>query len=353
VFGPTEREWETRDQAAFYADLLSRYGGALPIAQLVRQQEDGTTQSFEQRLAGYANHRSENLRRRYLDVPWFLSDLFYRITEQNAVGAGAYTQLVSALVEESSDELLFLSLNYDTLLERSLQALSGWHPETMSDYTSGRVAVVKPHGSIDWVHDISDLAPGDWSVEKIRQAPVRLIGAGGPVLTHWPTFHTGKKAVAGYPAITAPIARKSAEQAVCPPAHLTFARQFIAEADRLLVIGASGLDEDLIEWLSCARRLVQFTLVDFSPSSDARTLVRTWERYAFACSVALAHASHVVHRNGFRRFASGPALQTFVSGQDQEGAADFARTYRNLHAQKLNPTLALSAGLGAGLGVEP
>ena len=53
-----------------------------------------------------------------------------------------------------------------------------------------------------------------------------------------------------YPVLTAPAAGKAATGMVCPEKHIATAREFLKNCSRFLIIGASGLDDDLWELLS-------------------------------------------------------------------------------------------------------
>ena len=52
-----------------------------------------------------------------------------------------------------------------------------------------------------------------------------------------------------YPVLTAPLAGKNLKDAVCPARHMDAARDFLKDCRKFLIIGTSGLDEDLLALL--------------------------------------------------------------------------------------------------------
>src|SRR5690606_29256469 len=61
------------------------------------------------------------------------------------------------------------------------------------------------------------------------------------------TFNLDFDGNAWFPVLTAPLAEKGPHSMVCPPEHVQALRSAVSRADKILFVGTSGLDTDLLE----------------------------------------------------------------------------------------------------------
>jgi hypothetical protein len=74
-----------------------------------------------------------------------------------------------------------------------------------------------------------------------------------------------------YPILTAPVTGKDQKQFRCPESHLAFAREFLKTCRRFLVIGNSGYDDDLHEFLQDSVDQDTTKALHFVGSDDVET----------------------------------------------------------------------------------
>jgi hypothetical protein len=156
-------------------------------------------------------------------------------------------------------EVLFVTLNYDLLLDRRLDVLSPLN--TLQDYVKPdrRWALIKLHGSVDWgrvVQSGSVEGPGDLFrppadlaySHQIEIAPRYLAGAGESSLN---TFrrHPPDGPYIQFPALSVPLGEE--DELSCPPEHVEHmtSRIQLSEGLHILVVGYSGIDLEVLNLL--------------------------------------------------------------------------------------------------------
>ncbi len=238
-----------------YSDILKKYRGAQLLApQLASRVKSGEI-SIEQELRRYAEHTSPNLTQAFKHIPPYLRDLLIKASYSYTDYPSNYNKLVIELLEEHSHEVLFITLNYDTLLEQALGLLNSnsYNFNDVYSYcTQGRSGnIVKLHGSIDWLRLIPDSAGKTWD-QAISMFNVLDKYDGSNIIvdlpSDLPSFTRDKHRV--YPLLSAPMAGKDSSNMVCPESHLEFAKDFLQDCGKFLIIGSSGLDDDLLSFLN-------------------------------------------------------------------------------------------------------
>jgi hypothetical protein len=226
--------------------------------------------SLEQRLFELAQHADEESRRWFKDVPPYIRDVIVASADWTRRPRN-YDKICQILCREHRNDVTFLTLNYDTFLERAI----GRDFATQPSYIDANPSVVKLHGSVDWWYPIGELRE-QYSAVIERFDPLHV---GGVSPGHFSTVNldSHRKGYRSesywlFPAITAPLAGKDMSSFVCPSNHLDPAKGRLARCTKLLIMGASGVDghvlELLEEHLSEKLQLVHF--VGYSPkySSD-------------------------------------------------------------------------------------
>ncbi len=247
-----------------YSEVLRRYPGAEFLAQNLATLVTSGQASIEDALRHYAEHSSTIIRKYFKQVPGYLRDLLFLASYQYTSVPSSYIQLVTELLAEHPHDLLFMVLNYDTLLESALNRFdNGFQFNTITGYVAdGRPAkVVKLHGSINWFKFLGPVPPGG----NNQEAWVNQV-AGYDIFQ---TVHENEILIADvasvcdysgvqkpynlyYPIITAPLAGKDISKAVCPQSHIKVANEFLQDCQKFLIIGTSGLDEDLLTIIDSA-----------------------------------------------------------------------------------------------------
>lgn len=305
-------------------DVLSRYSGATFLAQnLIADLANGT--GLEDALRHYADHPSEQLKQRFKHIPPYLRDLLWLCSGSYTRVPSGYVRLVTELLAEHPHEAMFIVMNYDDLLEKALESFDSEYSFVNMDnyiYRHRPAKVVKLHGSIDWFRPV----PGhdltwDKAVERLDiQKPfldVRVIKHGSvtrDTKVSKDIWGVGFDSYV-YPVLTAPLAGKGLTDVVCPATHQSFAREFIAKCGKVLVIGTSGMDDDLLDLLNSSLNQEATKLIHFVGDAEGTD-----------------HALGLF-RNGVGIFRNGPRVSEFYGGfQSYVNSPEF----KGIAAESLN-----------------
>lgn len=143
-----------------FDEILKKYPGALSFRSDISLCPD-IEEYFQNKYDLSQGPGGETLQLQILNVQFYLQDLFYSISHEYIdFGTSNYDILVSQAYEyylRSKEEVLFVSFNYDTLLEKSIENICKVRFDTIQDYMKSPLKVFKPHGSCNWVRTIADL----------------------------------------------------------------------------------------------------------------------------------------------------------------------------------------------------
>ena len=217
--------------------------------------------NLEQKLREYANDNNQRIRRLFKDIPIYIRSVLIDCSTHYYEHSGAHAFLIKRILSDHPHHVLFISLNYDVLLEHSLASYSGKSIIDMDEYVAKerQALIVKLHGSIDWLTPIGDVDPQrpediSWeeAVENLDLSKsVELIWKlAVPHQFHSKNFSHPYKQKHVYPVLTAPLAGKKPLDIVCPASHIQAVKDFVPQCRKFLFIGTSGLDEDLLSLLN-------------------------------------------------------------------------------------------------------
>lgn len=219
--------------------------------------------------------------------------------------------------------MLFLVLNYDDLLEQALYQFTAGviRFESLDDYvrTDQPAKIIKLHGSINWFKSIGP-QNGDWAT-YVRTSDVLAkppdnevhVAARDGKSNQTRTYQVEISGQRVYPVLTAPLAGKGTTAMVCPEKHLATASEFLNDCSRFLIIGASGLDDDLLDLLSNAVR-GRSPWLQFVSGSDAEGK-EVWQRFASgvgAFASGAKSAGELVFDGGFRKYVATNEIIEFL-----------------------------------------
>jgi hypothetical protein len=199
-------------------------------------------------------------------------------------------------MDYSVEKVLFVSLNYDLLLEAALERYDGHEFATVDSYVSDQKKwiLIKPHGSVNWARILENCpkygeglfrAPSD-----LQEAPVF---APGLKVVRWNRhshdFYIPRSNEGGYlyPEIVLPVDRPKA---------------FVATCDNFLLIGFSAHDDDILGLLKAipARsrliivsrgdaREIFLRMCSVVPSLTAKQVVTSFYDDGFSAYVGSSH----------------------------------------------------------------
>lgn len=230
-----------------HMEILTRHPLVLQASAELRR-EARTAISLESFLAQrYRDAEHELDRRKFAAIPLYLQHLLFDVSRNSVLQADNYDLLVAEVLRLPS--VVFLTLNYDTLLDDRL-ALDAplLNLDAYCD-DSRNWGLVKLHGSVDWGRQLAGPHPFPWHDPPANPAVVgsieKLSGASVEELRESGTF-----AGPSYPALSVPLGPD--DEVNCPSRHVEFLRRRLANSRRvdLLVIGYSGYDREALNLLA-------------------------------------------------------------------------------------------------------
>lgn len=301
-----------------YQEILSVYPGAHVLAQQLASRLSSGVLSLEEALRSYSNDSDPRVREHFKHVPAYLRDLIFRASNEYVDIPSWYIQLVHSLLSEYPHQLLFLTLNYDDLLEKALgkfdQSLIF---SDIVDYTAEhrQVKVVKLHGSTNWFSKLVG-QESDWE-GIVRRADVIRKPADDEILvlnnirTVMGAEHLGN---ALYPVITAPLAGKDPGDTRCTEEHLTVAQDFLKTCKKFLVVGTGGLDDDLLDILDGEVPEVSRPFLHIVGGKNVDQVANRFYNgvKAFARVNRTVKAKPATYPGGFREYVTGEGIRTFA-----------------------------------------
>lgn len=238
-------------------NILTQYPNAQILASdIVRILESGQEPGLEQLLREYLEQVAKNnkspFRKPLLEVPLYINHLLGEVSNNFTIQPDEYNTLVLRTLNAAS-EVLFLTTNYDTLLEIPLGQLNNVDFSSKNHYIQENWSLVKIHGSTNWYRRIQNeflLNLGDKEYyEHLFKYSFPLPLEKDTIIYDRQRFNVkfdGSNML--YPAITIPVDGKY--EINCPDEHKQKAEEFISECTNYLVIGTSGRDRDLLELLA-------------------------------------------------------------------------------------------------------
>lgn len=205
-------------------------------------------------------------------------------------------------------------LNYDTLLERSLTRRN-LRFETIHDYVDPdrEAKIIKLHGSTDWFVDIGDVSE-DW-LDLINDFDIFQKPPPEEIIIKDGISRVGTSGVDGrrlYPLLTAPLAGKGSSDVVCPTKHRKVAEEFLADCGKLLIIGTSGQDDDLLDLLNDSLGPDTNRIIHIVGKDGAK---RTLQQFRRRVEALKASIEPVVADRGFQAYVRSEDFQRFLQSR--------------------------------------
>lgn len=302
-----------------YWSVISAYNGAIFLGQELAQKCSAKTIDIERELRKYADHNNKIIQQRFKHIPAYLRDLIYRASYQYTSVPSSYIQLVKKILVDCPHDVLFLILNYDNLLETALKYYepSMFQFKKISQYIDEKrnAKVVKMHGSIDWFRCLPKTKDNLWEstvanldiLEPLPEHEILVDTGYYPIKDH--VSPDGRRL---YPILTAPLAGKGISDMVCPKSHEVVARDFIKRCGKFLIIGTSGLDEDLLELLNSSIEPMQAVYTDFvNKGREAEEATTRFQKSVKPFISALSRT----YNSGFRSYLASEQFDTFIKQQ--------------------------------------
>ena len=297
-----------------FEDILTKYPDALNLAATIRVRMGRKEQEpLEAVLRSLTDDRNENIARQVRQIPLYLQELFGTVSELYTPLPVNYSYLVTKVLTSHFERVAFVTLNYDLLIEKAIEAFVGAPIRDLKSYvgTSEKWLLVKLHGSVNWVTSVRDGIGGHAKSHEGVLAAIRELPAiEGPLqFIHHHSQRRGgpnSKDIL-YPAIAVPVEGKY--EFVCPDEHIVELQRFLASCEDFLVIGTSAKDRDLLELLRDGVKRGSNLAIVAGNLTDAQDTYRQIRNTV--SQIGAAGATYGV--DGFTGFVESGEIDKFIS----------------------------------------
>lgn len=259
--------------------ILQQYPGAENLAYEIRGAVARGTEGFEEILRRFAYSTNRNVKLDYRHVPLYLQELIGDVSANYIRSGGtAFSTLVRALDTSHYERVLYMTVNYDLLLDRALERHYRIGFKSIDDYTAhrDRWALAKLHGSVNWGWQLqngklSDIYTPTRRVDEVTDDELNL-DTRVEVLDGYKQGHRVRAQQFFYPALAPPIGDK--DRFVCVPDHIEYTTEFLRQCTDFLIIGFSGLDSHVLGLLAVVPSVQNVEIVNGTSDEGRNTLDR-------------------------------------------------------------------------------
>jgi len=256
-----------------FNEILNMYqlvsGLSEEIRARTRKKKNGEAEGLEQVLRQLAASRRIDTKKQVWEVPLYLQELFWTISDKYIMsGRSKFSTLVRRVLDSSCERVLFLTLNYDLLLDKAISEYVNHKFANMGSYIPPGESwlLVKAHGSVNWARTLINgpdfngdhygfVSQLSANPEFSTETEVLLGNKGENYFPFKPQIRYGQKYK--YPWMALPA--EGEKDFFCPDEHIIKTREFLRDCRSFLFIGFSALDPhvvDLFKDVSRSHRLM-------------------------------------------------------------------------------------------------
>jgi hypothetical protein len=277
------------NRSSFF-DAITKFGPSRPLIYDLRRLPDGASLEDElDRLQQQADAGDNRLARQLAAVRFYLREIIDVCTRQwSALAAGVtnYEALVNRLEawtrSRQMPNVLWVTFNYDLLLEQAVDDVARFQPREVDDYVTsanGHV-LIKPHGSVNWVRRTAEA--DEWRGGNSMGQALKMIDrtrglALSDGITIYPPGNYTDNGAGLFPALAIPVRSKQAF--VCPTSHLAVLRANLPFIRHVLIVGWAANETNFLRLLGdgVAKAGVRLLVVCGSAAAAQATETRLTE----------------------------------------------------------------------------
>jgi hypothetical protein len=276
----------------YFREIILNYpGGRYFMSQL--NGIDDVEAFFQKQWDIIEHNRADDLMSAFINLNYCLSHLMMSISIHHAdIGLSNYDVLVQKAYEYSvthDEEVMFVTFNYDILLEYSLSKV--YHGKArqlnINEYLSKPLKIIKPHGSCNWFKQIKGVGklPPNYSIHEylydhritikklneMQAADFRTIES--PInFSTQEDMRTPKDFY--FPQLLIPLKEK--DDFILPEDHNNYLKNNLNKVDEILIIGWKGTENKFLELLqnNLSSKAINITSVN-ACFEDIETTLKT------------------------------------------------------------------------------
>ena len=184
--------------------------------------------------------------------------------------------------------------------------------DDLDSYVRDSFALIKPHGSVDWVQL---LPPSRSAMPQGMKSVVQFAAYadlnGGEIV---PRSYLNRHSELWHPALAIPLDK--GKTFVCPPMHLHYLRERLAWVTHILVIGWRATEQHFLDVLSerlPKNRSLSLCIVD---KGDGAVAAR--QNLENALGDVIKFEPIMIHSDGFSDFVRNSAVQEWLSQSSEK-----------------------------------
>ena len=300
------------DDREHFVQIQGRFPDCMVIAAQLQYPPKGKSLEQQLQLLQKESQVDPIRQRQLLAVRYYLQCILWQCEMdwvEQAKGATNHASLVDQIRHflPTSDQVCFVTFNYDRLLETALRGI-GLKINALDDYITDRQwKLIKLHGSVNWAREIEtpiDMAGrgNAWEVaaEVISKADGLKVSSEYRLVSEYPGGGSGGL----LPAIAIPLQDKLDFE--CPDTHVQALRAFLPQADSLLLIGWRASEKQFVELLRTLQRKPWRCVSLAGTRAEARNVVHTLRKAGVRLSKPSAY-------QGFTEYMLSDQLRRFLS----------------------------------------
>lgn len=308
---------ELFQQRRGFSAILNKYPKVRAAAAEIRTKLATEGTSVEKLLKQLNEERGDTFKAEFREIPLYLQELLGEVSV-NFLHDGSetkFTTLVRNIARFPFSHVMFLTLNYDLLLERTLERVYTHQFKYPDAYTPNEKnwSLIKIHGSANWGKNVlnknCNKSAGDAAavLASVGEEELELSQEIIMLSSHQDRIVRGNFY---YPALAVPVEGKS--DFVCPPEHVHHMQDFLGKCSSFLIIGFSALDDDLLNQLQLIKRVENLMIVNGSKKFAEEALQRLSIFHKGFWPENLTKREQAIYGGGFSLFADSSHFANFL-----------------------------------------
>lgn len=248
---------ELFDTRVDFRNIIESYPGGSYYLSKVNAIQD-IEEFFQKQWLFLKNNRAIDLASAFLNLNYCLAHLMFQISNNyKNVGLSNYDILIQSAYEyaiSQNEEVIFITFNYDTLLENSFVKLYFGDNRKLDipDYIKSPLKIIKPHGSCNWVRRFSNeykipdtisisnyLFQNKTSLREInKNLEEGIYSVDNPIGGKY--FGDPGQVWNCFPQLLIPL--KDKDDFILPKPHNEYLENNIGKVDEILIIGWKGTE---------------------------------------------------------------------------------------------------------------
>jgi hypothetical protein len=241
------------DNRPMFRAALMKYRPLQPIMTYLGNRHGRSVEEVLQGLSEESPRVAERARQ-LMAARYYIREIIHDCCKEwlkEVHGITTHKTFVDQILECESQRVLFVTFNYDTLVEDVLSdhnlSIKGFEDYT---YKSAKFTLYKLHGSIDWVRAVhlghEGIPARSLLIDEVARLADKRPGAEFKIHRNIAGDIVDEVFV-GIPAIAIPINRKLIFE--CPEQHIRHLCQMLPQVTKILVIGWQGTESTFIDLL--------------------------------------------------------------------------------------------------------